>query len=99
MRINILTRKIRYNKNGRRVSDTITNHMTGETYPTPKRKIIHILGSDGKYACNSAVTPTIAKSTKEPSKITCKNCNRIWMKYWSSPEYHKTLDSKRGIKK
>ena len=91
MSLNLLTRTIRYNKNGRRVSDTITNHLTGETYPTPKRKIIHLLTEDGKYTCNEAVVPTPSKSTKEPSKVTCKNCNRINVKYWISVE--------RGIKK
>jgi hypothetical protein len=98
MSINLLTRTIKFNKNGRRVSDTITNHITGETYPTSKRKIIHLLARDGKYTCNVAVTPTPAKSTGEPSKMTCKNCERIYMKYWSSPEYRTKIEEKRNRK-
>lgn len=99
MSINLLTRTIKRNKNGRLVSDTITNHITGETYPTPKRKMIHLLARDGHYTCNGAVNPTPEKSTEESSKMTCKNCERIYMKYWGSPEYRNSLEKKRGIKK
>lgn len=98
MSINLLTRSIRYDRNGKKISDTITNHISGETYPTPKRKIIHLLGTDEKYVCNMTVVPTPAKTTKEPSKMTCKNCERIYMKYWSSPEYRNNLEKKRGWK-
>jgi len=35
----LITRKIEYDINGKIISDTIHNYYTGETYPTPKRKI------------------------------------------------------------
>lgn len=38
LNLNLLRRTIRYDHNGKVVSDTITNHITGKTYPTPKRK-------------------------------------------------------------
>jgi len=35
----LLTRTIKYDKyRGNIISDTTTNHLTGETYPTPKKK-------------------------------------------------------------
>jgi len=34
----IISRVIKFDENGKKISDTITNHITGKTYPTPKRK-------------------------------------------------------------
>jgi hypothetical protein len=33
----LLTRTIKFDAQGNRISDTITNHLTNETYPTPKK--------------------------------------------------------------
>jgi hypothetical protein len=35
----LLTRKIEYDSEGRILSDITHNYYTGETYPTPHRKI------------------------------------------------------------
>lgn len=37
--IGILTRTILRDSKGKTISDIITNHLTGETYPTPRKKI------------------------------------------------------------
>jgi len=34
----LLTRTIKFDAQGNVVSDTITNHLRGKTYPTPKQK-------------------------------------------------------------
>lgn len=41
---------------------------------TPKK--IHLI-ENNYYICNRAVKPTLEKSTKFKSKVTCKNCLEI----------------------
>lgn len=36
--LNLVRRIIRRDVNGKIISDTVTNYVTGKTYPTPKRK-------------------------------------------------------------
>lgn len=36
--LNLLRRTIRRDVNGKIISDTVTNYVTGRTYPTPKRR-------------------------------------------------------------
>lgn len=36
--LKLLTRTIKYDENGKKISDVIHNHVMGTSYPTPKRK-------------------------------------------------------------
>ena len=38
---------------------------------------IHFKDLDGRYLCNKAVSITEEKTTINPVKVTCKNCNKI----------------------